>query len=158
MRCAHVQAFTPTFIFSPSLIICSTHGDQNKKNAVCFLANSIMNLLTWQTLSQLCRLIQIHIDVIEIRRIMSVLFRWVLRTVVLRSSSHSLARRTIIGLAVVQGSELTLDPVSEGNVGRESSNVRLRLTKRSAKRKPHRHHCHNCHSQGSISRAWALVS
>ena len=47
---------------------------------------------------------------------MSVIFRWVLRTVVLRSSSHSLARRTILASAVAQGSELILDLVSERNV------------------------------------------
>ena len=121
----------PLSHFSLSLIIshCSTHGDQKKKRCVCSLSNSVINLLTWQTLSQLCRLLQVHIYLIEIPRIMSVLFRWVLRTVVLRSSSHSLARRTILALAMAQGSELILDLVSEGNVGRESSNVRLRLTR-----------------------------
>ena len=49
-------------------------------------------------------------------RIMSVLFRWMLHTMVLRSSSPQAARWTILALVIAQGTELILSLVSERNV------------------------------------------
>ena len=53
MRCAHVQAFTHTLIFPPSLIIshCSTHGDQKKKRCLfpvklCYKFAHLANIIS----------------------------------------------------------------------------------------------------------------
>ena len=49
-------------------------------------------------------------------RIMSVLFRLMLHTMVLRSSSPWASRWTILALVIAQGTELILDLVSERNI------------------------------------------